>query len=128
MKKVVETGAAIYHILASDAWLAGVVGDRIFPLVATNSTTFPFIAYRRSGVSVGYTKDTLYQSEVTIDMVCVSSDYKQSVDIADRVMGVLLDKRFAQYDIDSVRLNTAFEDYLDDAFVQTLEFLIIIDK
>jgi hypothetical protein len=126
--KFTETGAALYHILSSDTWLSNVVGNRIFPLMAVNATTFPFIAYKRSDVSIGYTKDRIYQSDVTIDMVCVSIDYKQGVDIADRVVWALLDKRFAQYDIDTIRLKTAFEDYADDAFVQALELLITIDK
>jgi hypothetical protein len=127
--KVTEAGAAIYNILASDARVSGMVEDRIFPLVAKNATTFPFIAYRRGGMVPGNTKDRLYQWEVTIDMACVSNDYKQSVDMADAVMDALLDKRFARYDdIDSIRLDNASEDYLDDAFVQTLELTITIDK
>ncbi|MDR2138265.1 MAG: DUF3168 domain-containing protein [Tannerella sp.] len=126
--KVTETGTAIYQLLASDAQVSGMVGDRIFPLVAVQSTEFPFIAYRRSETSAGYTKDRLYQSVVTVDIVCVGTDYRQGVDMAGAVMDVLEGKRFAQYDIDSIRLDTAFEDYADDAFVQTLVFLITINK
>jgi hypothetical protein len=126
--KVTETGAAIYNILVSDARVSGIVGDRIFPLVAKNATTFPFIAYRRSGLSIGDTKDMIYQYGVVIDVACVSNDYKQSVDMADAVTDALLDKRLAQYDIDSIRLSDASEDYLDDAFVQALGFLVTINK
>jgi hypothetical protein len=126
--KVTETGAAVYDILVSDAGVSGIVGNRIFPLVAKNATTFPFIAYRRSSVSTGNTKDGPYRYGVVIDVACVGNDYKQGVDMADAVMNALQDKRFARYDIDSVRLGNASEDYPDDAFVQTLEFLISINK
>lgn len=126
--KVTETGAAIYRILTSDTMLYAMVGDRIYPLMAKNSTVFPFIAYRRSGLETGSTKDLLYQYRVAVDIAIAGSDYKQGVEIAQRVIDMLDGKEFAQYDIDSVQLNDSSEDYVDDAFVQMLVFTLTINK
>jgi hypothetical protein len=126
--KVTETGTAIYRILTSDAALRGMVVDRIYPLMAKNSTVFPFIAYRRSGLETGSTKDLLYQHRVTVDIAIAGSDYKQGVEIAQRVIDMLDNKEFAQYDINSVLLNDSSEDYVDDAFVQMLVFTLTINK
>jgi hypothetical protein len=132
--KVTDTGAVIYDILSSDTVLKGIVGDRIFPMTAKNGVTYPFIAYRRSGLNPINTKDGEYQSEVVMDVVCASTDYKQSVEIVNGVLNALPRKRRWESDykdVESIIVTDAFEDYIDGtdgAFVQILELLIIIYK
>ena len=40
-----QVGKAIYYILANDTNVSSMVSDKIFPLVAPATTTFPFIIY-----------------------------------------------------------------------------------
>ena len=126
--KVTETGSAIYQMLTSDAMLSDMVSNRIYPLIANNSTEFPFIAYRRSGSETGATKDLAYQYEVTVDMAVADNDYKRGVEIAQRVIDLLDNKKNTQYGINSITLESSSEEYMDDAFVQILVFVLLIDK
>lgn len=82
--------------------------------------------YKRSNIIPDYTKDFHFKDEVIIDIICVSDDYSESVDIASMVRDILEDKRFA--DIESIKLESADEDFIDDAYVQTLSFNLIITK
>ena len=113
-------------LFRSNDSLTGVVGSKIYPIIVEKETTYPFIVYKRSNIIPSYTKDFHFKDEVIIDIICVSDDYSESVDIASMVRDILEDKRFA--DIESIKLESADEDFIDDAYVQTLSFNLIITK
>ena len=50
-----EIGKSIYNILSTNGAVSTLVGTRIFPNVAPQTTTFPFIIYDVTGVQ---TNDT----------------------------------------------------------------------
>jgi len=124
----IEIGKVIYDLLAADSTLTHLVGNKIYPIMAEHSTTYPFIIYQRSNIIPNYTKDIHLSDDVVIDMVCISDDYKTGVEIAKIVRERLEDKKFRQYGIESIKLDSAFEDYTNDAFVQTLGFTITINQ
>ena len=126
-----KVGKEIYSLLNGNDSLTGVVGSKIYPIIVEKETTYPFIVYKRSNIIPDYiipdyTKDFHFKDEVIIDIICVSDDYSESVDIASMVRDILEDKRFA--DIESIKLESADEDFIDDAYVQTLSFNLIITK
>lgn len=121
-----KVGKEIYSLLNGNDSLTGVVGSKIYPIIVEMETTYPFIVYKRSNIIPDYTKDFHFKDEVIIDIICVSDDYSESVDIASMVRDILEDKRFA--DIESIKLESADEDFIDDAYVQTLSFNLIITK
>ena len=121
-----KEGKEIYSLLNGNDSLTGVVGSKIYPIIAEKETTYPFIVYKRSNIIPDYTKDFHFKDEVIIDIICVSDNYSESVDIASMVRDILEDKRFA--DIESIKLESADEDFIDDAYVQTLSFNLIITK
>ena len=121
-----KVGKEIYSLLNGNDSLTGVVGSKIYPIIAEKETTYPFIVYKRSNIIPDYTKDFHFKDEVIIDIICVSDNYSESVDIASMVRDILEDKRFA--DIESIKLESADEDFIDDAYVQTLSFNLIITK
>ena len=58
MDNSIMTGKLIYKQLSEDETLSGMVTPRkIFPLVANADTTFPFVVYARTALSVEYCKD-----------------------------------------------------------------------
>lgn len=61
-----------------------------------------------------------------MDIICVSNHYVNSVEIASLVRETLEDKQ--QGDIRSIKLESADEDFIDDAYIQTLTFNLTIDK
>lgn len=66
-------------------------------------TTFPFIVYKRSNVIPDYTKDFHFKDNVIIDIICVSTNYAESIEIAGIVRNILEDKRYD--DIQSLNWN-----------------------
>lgn len=124
--KSLEVGKKIYSLLNGDSRLTTLVGNKIYPIIVEKETNYPFIVYKRSNIIPDYTKDFHLKDNVIIDIICVSNDYANGIEIAEIVRDILEDKR--TNDIQSIRLESADEDYIDDAFVQTLSFNLTITK
>lgn len=121
-----KVGKEIYSLLNGSSLLTDIVGSKIYPIIVEKETTYPFIVYKRSNIIPNYTKDFHFKDEVIIDVICVSNDYSESVDIASMVRDILEDKRFTG--IESIKLESADEDFMDDAYIQTLSFNLTITK
>lgn len=124
--KSLEVGKEIYSLLNGDSRLTTSVGNKIYPIIVEKETNYPFIVYKRSNIIPDYTKDFHLKDNVIIDIICVSNDYANGIEIAEIVRDILEDKR--TNDIQSIKLESADEDYIDDAFVQTLSFNLTITK
>ena len=57
MTTAISVNKYIYNILNSDKELNKLVGKKIYPIVAEESTTFPFIVVRRTNINTEYCKD-----------------------------------------------------------------------
>lgn len=121
-----EVGKEIYSILSKNKSLTDKVGNKIYPIIVEKDTNYPFIVYKRSNVIPDYTKDYHFKDYVIVDIICVSNHYVESVEIASLVRESLEDKRIG--DINSIRLEGADEDFIDDAYIQTLSFNLTINK
>ncbi len=100
--KSIEIGKFIYSILSTDSRLATLVGNKIFPLIVENETTYPFIVYKRSDVQSNYTKDIHLSDDVYIDIVCVSENYLSGLKIAGIIIELLENKRFKDKGIEKI--------------------------
>ena len=118
-----QIGKAIYHILSNDTDVVDRVQNKIYPLIADVDTTFPFIIYKRTGITPADSKDRfIYSEDVYVDVVIASDKYNESIEIADLVRTALLK---GGYDgIKDIDLTDADEDYIEDTFIQTLTFKI----
>ena len=116
----------LYSLLYGSRNLRDYVQDKIYPIIVEKETTYPFIVYKRSNVIPDYTKDYHYKDEAVVDIICVSDKYVESVEIASIVRGILEDKKID--DISSIKLESADEDFLNDAYIQTLSFNLTIEK
>lgn len=121
-----EVGKEIYSILSKNKSLTDKVGNKIYPIIVEKDTNYPFIVYKRSNVIPDYTKDYHFKDDVIVDIICVSNHYVESVEIATLVRESLEDKKYG--DIVSIRLEGADEDFIDDAYIQTLTFNLTINK
>lgn len=118
-----QIGKAIYTILAKNNI------SKVFPLVADEGTTFPFIVYKRSGLEPANTKDVYNFSELaTLDIIVAANTYEESITIAEQVKDILEHSRgtYADITIEEITLDDADEDYLEDTFIQKLTFKINI--
>ena len=121
-----KVGKEIYSHLKENKSLTDIVGNKIYPIIVEKDTNYPFIVYKRSNVIPDYTKDYHFKDDVIVDIICVSNHYVESVEIASVVRESLEDKRIG--DINSIRLESADEDFIDDAYIQTLTFNLTINK
>ena len=111
-----QIGKAIYQILSNDTDVVDRVQNKIYPLIADVDTTFPFIIYKRTGITPADSKDRfIYSEDVYVDVVIASDKYNESIEIADLVRTALLK---GGYDgIKDIDLTDADEDYIEDTFI-----------
>lgn len=117
-----DIGRYLFQILNSDPAINQMIGDKnIYPLIAEYGvSSLPFIAYQRNGSSATYTKDGLTLESTSIEIVCVSSDYDNSNELALLVRDVL-----DNHSTSEIRfiLNSTSESWVEDGrFVQTLTY------
>lgn len=118
-----KIGKEIKTLLLDSSTLCGYVGNSVFPLVANNGTKFPFLIYKRTSYQDDSNKD--YQDEIVyVSIQIVSQKYEQSVDIATLVANILVGK--ATRVIDDIQLVGISEDFIDDSYVQTINFKIFL--
>lgn len=100
------------------------VGDRVFPIVAKEGTSYPFIVFERSGIDVTSTKDGFADLRVTFNARIVSSTYFEGLRILDTAIEKL-ERMQSSYGITyHVTLQGASEESTDDGFIQTLTFSV----
>ena len=120
-------GKLIYKLLSNDDWLSQrVTPKKISPLVAKAETTYPFIVYSRTSLRVDYCKDGVLENNVEFQVVAVSDNYVESLEVSNRVRGVLELLRYKDEGIiiSECKLSSVSEEYMEDAFIQRLTFVI----
>ena len=120
-------GKYIYRMLSEDEVLSGkVTSKKIFPLVANADTTYPFIVYSRTGLTVEYCKDGTVEDTVDFLILSVSDNYVESLEVANQIRSILENKRYKDdtIQISSIRLSSVQEEYMEDAYIQRLNFTI----
>lgn len=124
---MIQIGKAVYQILSNDTKVKEMVGNNIYPLIANQGTTYPFIIYRRTGIEPVTSKDRFICSEVTsVDVIIASDRYDESIELAELVKDALSGKNGIYSDIKVIDINmiSADEDYIEDTFIQNLTFNI----
>lgn len=116
-----KIGSEIRNVILSSAKVAKAVETKVFPLIANNGTTFPFIVYRRNGYSPTSDKDTLTES-VYIEMAIVCNNYEQSVSIANDVADVLI--CYSSDTVEEIKVTNISEDFISDSFVQKVNIQV----
>lgn len=85
-----KSGLAIYKILSTDVDVSALVGTKIFPNVAKNSTQFPFIIYDVNGETPTNDKDGVSTLDTDSLMVsCYSKTYIEAADLALKIRTAL---------------------------------------
>lgn len=130
METSLNIGKVIKDILYQDETLNNLVKNQVFPLIAEENTTFPFIVYRRNSIRKASTKDYVNDEIASVDVVVASDKYSQSVEIAERVRFVLERGEYEgeNFSVDNITLSNASEQYMQNTYVQTLTFEIEINN
>lgn len=96
------------------------VGKNLYPLIAKENTTFPFVIYTKGNIAPIYSKGYSCGDRCTIEVAVVDKTYIGSVDLAEAVR-TLLELHRDDY-FSEIILTNVYEEYSQDAYVQTLEF------
>lgn len=119
-------GKAIYKILTQNQSLAQYIGDKIFPVIAEQGTTFPYIAFSQTAVMPAYTKDGNYQDESVVEFVIASTDYLEMSMIANELRKALECRAYRDDDINILdcTIQMVSEAYDDNAqaFIKRISF------
>lgn len=110
----------IYNLLINDEILNGLVGKKIYPLVAEESVTYPFIIFTKDSAYANYTKDLLTFDTVTISIAIAAVNYFETVQIAERVRQILENHKDGYFY--NIQLENVSEDFAEDTYIQQLQF------
>jgi hypothetical protein len=99
---MIKIGKVIYNILSGSTEISNLVDDKIYPIVIPENTSLPTITYERR-LLTETTKDNNFYT-VNFDINVYTDNYKDGIDIADKVDGVL----------------NSFTDEIDDYFIQLI--------
>ena len=125
MTNSILIGKVIYSKLISNQLIADIVNDRVFPVIAEQTTTFPFIIYYRVSISNNlYNKDGSVEDTVVFSITVVSTNYNESAELANEIRKIF-DKKQITNDIMRItdsRLIEIDESYEDNSYVQKLTF------
>lgn len=126
MNNSILIGKLIYERLSSNPELKEYVNDKIFPLIAEQETTFPYIAFSKDNITPYYTKGGNYEDTVSVQIIVASTDYLESLNIANIVRHIFECRLYScdELQITESRLSSVSEAYDDNAnaFIQRLIF------
>ena len=112
----------IYSKLSNSNELKKYVDSKIYPLVAENTTTFPFVTYYRDNISpISFTKDGYCQDEVYFTINVVSDHYTQTLEIAN-IIRKLMEGLRGDDNIYDCHMTNIDENFVENSYVQTLQF------
>lgn len=116
-----KIGQEIRNAILSSAAVKNAVDTKVFPLIANAGTTFPFLVYRRSSYSPMSNKDTLNET-VYMEIAIITTNYEQSVTIANDVADVLIN--YESDTIEEIKVTNISEEFISDSFVQKINLQI----
>lgn len=91
--------------------------------IAEENTTFPFIVCKRETLIPTYVKKNVVEDSIDISVNIASITYKQVIQIAELIRKDLELKEDEM--IKQCRLINVTEDYIENAYVQILQFNIL---
>lgn len=122
----ISIGKAIKSLLVAGLSKTS-IKNKIYPLIADETTTFPFIVYRRSSITTVSDKDYSNDS-ACIQIMIAANNYAESVELAEQVRTSLVHKKgiIQTIPVEDISLVDGSEEFIDNTFVQNLIFKITI--
>ena len=91
-----------------------------YPLVAENSTRFPFAIYRTTATRPETTKDGIYDWVYHIQVNVVNDKYDPLCDLCNQTIDKLLELETVL----DINIESVSEDYLDNAYIKEINIII----
>ena len=116
----ISANKKIYNLLSGDTQLGEMVGNKIYPLIAEESVSYPFVIFSKESVSGVYSKDLLMYDLADISVAVAANNYFETVNIAERIRQILENQHDDYFY--NITLDNVTEDYIEDAYIQQLKF------
>lgn len=93
-----------------------------YPIIADKGANYPFMIYRRSGLSERSSKDRGIVDYVNVEIILCSQDYTESIDLITKVKDTLELKRWynGEFQVIDTEITGGAEWWHNDAYVQSL--------
>ena len=102
------------------------IGNKIFPIVADDGTTFPFILIKKSGMTTNYTKCGAINDVVNATIEVVDNNYSRAVELSEEIRKTIERNKFNK--ISNVEVVNVIEDYVSDSYIITQQYKIMINN
>lgn len=114
---MINIGSLIYTNIGD------LVDTRCYPLVADQSTEFPFMIYRSTSTAPSTTKDNIYEWEHSVEITVCDDEYDSCCAILESVIYRLLAME-GQGVVNEVLVDTISEDFIENAYVKVVNVRI----
>lgn len=114
--------AEIQSLLLQNGEIKGIVGGKVFPIMAPEGTDGDFIVYQRDELKQDYTKMGVASQTAVLYVTAVSDSYVRSNNLASLIYDTLSGD-FENPDM-HIQLEDSTEDFIDKKFIQVLQFSI----
>lgn len=102
------------------------IGNKIFPIVADDGTTFPFILIKKSGMTTNYSKCGAINDVVNATIEVVDNNYSRAVELSEEIRKTIERNKFNT--ISNVEVVNVIEDYVSDSYIITQQYKIMINN
>lgn len=131
MDNSMMTGNYLLEVLNDQEELISVLGEgKIFPLVAKEDTTFPFVIYTRDNLNVQYTKVVGHDNIVNITYRVYSDNYDEAITIANIIRNILERKNINIPNIikiNDIRITNMYEQFTENGFCEAITFQTYVE-
>jgi hypothetical protein len=118
-------GNDIRALLLNDEEIVAQVKNKIFPLIAPESTVGDFIIYMRNKYSKTAVKMGVYQDECEVAVIGISDNYDSAVALATKIDNTLTGGHTLENGVKlQITLVDSTETFEDDKYIETLVFNI----
>lgn len=102
------------------------IGNKIFPIVADDGTTFPFILIKKSGMTTNYSKCGVVNDVVNATIEVVDNNYSRAVELSEEIRKTIERNKFNN--ISNVEVVNVIEDYISDSYIITQQYKIMTNN
>lgn len=111
-------GKDIYNILSADTQIASAA--TICPIVIPDEIKGNYIVYQRQSTEFIGTKDYILKESDNVNLLVVTDNYNDGIDLAEKVLNALLTNDYQGTDIEGIDVVTTDESYSEGKYIQNI--------
>lgn len=118
-----DIGSDIYTILSTNPEISAATHNQIYPIIAEENTTCPFVVFQRLATNFIGNKDFIQKNDDVVEIKIVTEEYKEGVKLAEKICDAML-QQHNSLNLRQIEINNASEEWNENKFIQSLTFTI----